>query len=49
MDERTLHDTIDYLESYTGLRSPSSNHAHFRRVMTRHAEAAGLAPARTQA
>lgn len=49
MDERVLNETINYLESYTGLRSPSSNLSHFKRVLVRHAEAAGLSPTRLAA
>ncbi|MGO8695032.1 MAG: CheR family methyltransferase [Rectinemataceae bacterium] len=46
MDERFVDEAVDYLESFTGLRSPASNRAHFKRVLVGQAHAAGIPPAR---
>jgi len=49
MDESFVDEAVDYLESFTGLKSPASNRAHFRRVLLGQARAAGMSPARLAA
>lgn len=42
MDDRLLAEVVDYLESYTGLRSPPANAAQLRRTCVRQAENRGM-------
>jgi chemotaxis methyl-accepting protein methylase len=49
MDERFVDQAVDYVESFTGLRSPDSNRAHFRRTLLGQALAAGIPPERLAA
>jgi chemotaxis methyl-accepting protein methylase len=49
MDERFVDEAVDYVESFTGLRSPASNRTHFRRALLGQAQAAGMPPERLAA
>ena len=49
MDESFVDKAVDYVEAFTGLRSPASNRAHFRRALLGQARAAGMPPERLAA